>query len=129
MVASGGEDWTVRIWETEELVKSSSSEAPEQNGVTAMPAPSALSGWTKVLRGHEAPITGLALEVKAVFGFGFDFGFALFFVFACAPPWLIFDAARLSDRARHEAIAASSIKDTCEVSAARMRRSTSFSIS
>ena len=66
MVASGGEDWTVRIWETEELVKSSSSEAPEQNGVTAMPAPSALSGWTKVLRGHEAPITGLALDLIQV---------------------------------------------------------------
>ena len=66
MVASGGEDWTVRIWETEELLKSSSSEASQQSGISAMPASSALSGWTKVLRGHEAPITGLALDLIQV---------------------------------------------------------------
>ena len=74
LVASGGEDWTVRIWETEELVKlaaapdaaESTSEESAASSATTPPVSSALIGWTKVLRGHEAPITGLALDLIQV---------------------------------------------------------------
>lgn len=71
LVASGGEDWTVRIWETEELVKlpaaaTKSTEDTAAPSPAAPPASSTLVGWTKVLRGHEAPITGLALDLIQV---------------------------------------------------------------
>ena len=76
LVASGGEDCTIRIWETEEISRLEAHRADEtiadepsmmdSVGGVLPQSSSSLAGWTKVLRGHEAPITGLAIDLIKV---------------------------------------------------------------
>ena len=70
LVVSGGEDWTIRMWETTVAQEDSTTEVKQGSTVHAsdneVNGGGRNGGWSKVLRGHTGPITGITLDLCKV---------------------------------------------------------------
>ena len=70
LVVSGGDDWTIRLWETvlpgSNNTRTTTTTTTTTNSNSDTKQGDSYGGWSKILRGHTGPITDIALDLCKV---------------------------------------------------------------